>query len=425
MSSAALMLGGAKDRLLPASVPFRYFVAATGFHVLAWLALLFGAEELAGFVSGPGIVLATIHLLTLGVLVMTAMGASLQLLPIATRQPILRVWPARLSFWLYTPGTLALAIGMIDASPITMLAGAVGVCVGLVVFAVLMTDNLLRAGSMPIVAAHGWGALAALVGFAGLGISLVIDFTAGFMIDHQIIATAHMVLATFGFMGLLAFGFSHVLVPMFAICRALPARHGWVELGLALAAVTTVVFGILAGNEMAIAAGMVLGVAASAAYLWLMRTALRSRMRKRLGLSFAMIKLSWVLLMLGLAIGLAMFFEVPVPNGPALFGFLMLAGWLLTFLMGVLQRIMPFLASMHAAGKGGTPALLSDLTAEGPLKIHAACHSAALLACSIGLLLEAPVFVTLGAALGLAGSTAFAAFAGLIVIRIGRKNSGH
>ena len=111
-------------------------------------------------------------------------------------------------------------------------------------------------------------------------------------------------------------------------------------------------------------------------------------MRKRLGLSFAMMKLSWVLLVLGLATGLAVLFEAPVPNGATLFGFLMLAGWLLTFLMAVLQRIMPFLASMHAAGKGGMPPLLSDLTADGPLKIHAACHSAALLACSGGLLFE-------------------------------------
>ena len=33
-------LAGAKGRLLPASVPFRYFGAAVVYHVLAWVALL-------------------------------------------------------------------------------------------------------------------------------------------------------------------------------------------------------------------------------------------------------------------------------------------------------------------------------------------------------------------------------------------------
>jgi hypothetical protein len=418
-----LMLGGAKDRLLPASVPFRFFIAATGFNALAWLALLFGAEQAPGFLGGPGIVLAAIHLLTLGVLVMTAMGASLQLLPVATRQPMLRVWPARLCFWLYTPGTLALAIGMIDASPVLLFGGSIGVCAGLLVFAILMTDNLLRAASMPVVAAHGWGALAALVGFAGLGLSLVVDFTAGFLFDHQVVAIAHMVLATFGFMGLLAFGFSHVLIPMFALSRALPARYGWLELGLAVAAILLAVIGVLTDERTTLAAGMILGLAASTAYLWLMRMALRSRMRKRLDLSFVVMKISWVLLIVGLVTGLAVLFEAPVPNGAALFGFLVLAGWLLTFLMGVLQRIMPFLASMHAAGKRGTPPLLSDLTSEGPLKIHAACHLAALAACSVGLVLDAPLVVALGAALGFVGAIAFAVFASLVVIRIGRNRA--
>jgi hypothetical protein len=34
----------ARSRLLPMSVPFRYFGAAVAFHVLAWAALLAGAR---------------------------------------------------------------------------------------------------------------------------------------------------------------------------------------------------------------------------------------------------------------------------------------------------------------------------------------------------------------------------------------------
>ncbi len=40
MTLAATFLGGAKSRLLPPSVPFRFFAAAAIFHVLLWLVLL-------------------------------------------------------------------------------------------------------------------------------------------------------------------------------------------------------------------------------------------------------------------------------------------------------------------------------------------------------------------------------------------------
>src|SRR5690606_28326842 len=44
MMLAASFLGGAKSRLLPASIPFRFFGAAAIFHVLTWLALLAGSD---------------------------------------------------------------------------------------------------------------------------------------------------------------------------------------------------------------------------------------------------------------------------------------------------------------------------------------------------------------------------------------------
>jgi len=47
MTLAGGVLAGAGSRLLPASVPFRFFGAAVAFHVVAWLAALAGADALA------------------------------------------------------------------------------------------------------------------------------------------------------------------------------------------------------------------------------------------------------------------------------------------------------------------------------------------------------------------------------------------
>lgn len=423
MTLAASFLGGAKGRLLPASIPFRYFATATVFHIFAWLVLLAAADELPSFRGGPGMVLAAIHLLTLGVLVMTAMGAAFQLLPVATRRPLTETWPARLSFWLLTPGTLGLAYGMAIGDEVTMVAGGGGVTASLVIFALIVADNLRRAGDMPVVAAHGWGAIVSLAGFSVLGLALIADFSAGFLADHQSVALAHLALAGFGFMGLLVFGFSHVLIPMFALSRTLPVHLSWREFWLACIACGLAVIAALTDQPVGLAIASVFGLCATGVYLWLMRTALQTGMRKRLGLSFMLIKLSWGTLVLCLVLGLVMALGAPVPNGAALFGFILLAGWLLTFLTGILQRIMPFLASMHAAGKDGKPALLSELTADLPLKLHAGCHISAVLLCSAGIVSNSALPVRLGAVVGLAGALAFATFAFLIVIRL-KQTSG-
>ena len=54
MTLAATFLGGAKSRLLPPSVPFRFFAAAAVFHVLLWLVLLLAAGNATSFAGGLG-----------------------------------------------------------------------------------------------------------------------------------------------------------------------------------------------------------------------------------------------------------------------------------------------------------------------------------------------------------------------------------
>jgi len=411
-------LGGAKSRLLPASIPYRFFLAASGFHVLGWLVLLFGADELPGFVGGPGLVLSALHLITLGVLAMTAIGASFQLLPVVTRQPLSRVWPTRVTFWLFTPGVLILAYGMAENIHYVMALGGLLSTVGLLVFALVTVDNLSRAGSLPLVAAHGWAALASLVGLVAAGWVLMADLEHGVLDDHQSLAILHMILAAFGFMGLLVGGLSMVLIPMFVLARSLPSRPGWVQLGSGLGALVAFVLAYFTGLDLLFWLGIATGAVSAGSYLWLMRAAMKGAMRKRNGLAFVVIRVSWVFLGLGVVLAAAVAADAPIPNGPALMGFSLIVGWLLTFLTGVLQRIMPFLASMHASAPGGMPPLLSELTADGPLKVHAVCHFAGLALCLSGIVADLGLIVRAGAAIGLIGALGFAVFAITVLRRL-------
>jgi hypothetical protein len=419
MTLVATFIAGAKSRLLPASIPFRFFTAAVVFHVLLWLALLAGADSVPSFRGGPGPVLAAIHLLTLGVLVITAIGASAQLLPVATRRALAAVWPIKLVFWLTVPGTAALVLGFYAINTPLMIMAAVAASAGLMLFALVLADNLRRATSLPVIAAYGWAALGALVLLVGIGLLLVFNYEYDILPDHGAAALVHLILGGFGFMGMLALGFSHVLVPMFALSAAPEKRLAFIEFALAGSALALGAGGAYFGNIATLTTAALIGLAAVAVHLWLMYRALAGGMRKRLGRSFVLIRLAWLMLPITLLVGLAALHGRAGTNGPTLFGFLLIGGWLLTFLLGVLQRILPFLASMHAVrSAGGAPPLLSEFDAARPLTLHAICHGSAIALLALAIAFDIALLARAGAAVGLIGAAAFAWFAGGVVRRL-------
>jgi hypothetical protein len=415
MTAAGAFLGSARSRLLPASVPFRFFAAAAVLHVALWLALLVAAGDFAQFRGGIGPSLAAVHLLTLGVLTMTAIGAAVQLLPVATARPLAAVWPVKLVFWLLAPGAIALIAGMYAAEIEVMIAGAVASTAGLVLFAGLLAANLLSARSMPMVRAYGWVAFGSLILLVALGLALSLDSRIAFLPDHADVALAHMIFGGFGFMGMLAFGFSHVLIPMFALSNTPDGRIARVGFAAAASTVVLGVVGALLGDTMVLSVACVLGVVAASLHLRLMHATLATGMRKRLGLSLLLVRIAWGFLLLTPLLGVAVLQGWAGAGGPTLFGLVSLGGWLMTFLFGILQRILPFLASMHASRVGGGPPLLSELGSGAPLTVHAACHLAAIAGLAVAVLLDSSTVAALSALVGLAGALAFATFVASIL----------
>lgn len=420
MTAAAAFLGGARSRLLPASVPFRFFATAAVFHIALWIFLLVGADDAVQFDGGLGPALAGLHMLTLGVLAGTAMGAALQLLPVATRQALRAVWPARLSFWLFASGTALLGYGMAAGTgPVLAMGGALAAA-GIGFFAFLLTDNLRRAQGLPLVVAHGWLALLSLAALVVLGLLLIADFNTGILQNHATAARAHVILAGYGFMGMLVLGFSQVLVPMFGLSQAPgPTAGRWV-LGLSTGALAAATFGAVMDDQAVMLAAAAAGLGAAGAHLWSMAQTMKTRMRKHLGLSFVLVRVAWVLLPLSILAGALDLLGVLGPRGGTLFGFMLFFGWLLTFLMGILQRILPFLASMHTVRGGGKPRLVSELTMGAALRVHAVCHFGALGLGGAAIVLGEPGLMQAGAAAGLAGALAFAWFTAQVILRMAK-----
>lgn len=424
MKLGAGFLAGATSRLLPASIPFRFFGAAVAYHLLAWIALFAGADNAPRYAGGLGWPLAALHLVTLGVLAMTALGASMQLLPVATRQPMRSTrWSATI-WWLYTPGVAALTLGMGLGVTALLAAGAVAVIAALAAYAVLLAGNLGGARGMPAVVAHGWTALASLVVVFISALSLACAHVGVQGLDRATAIALHVTFAGYGFMGMLTLGLSYILVPMFALSPEPDDRQALASVAFAVAALLlagAAAFGIAPRLLRIVALGM--GAAAVALHLRLMITALRTGVRRELGRSFRLVRIAWAFLAASLVIGVGVALDAPIDGIATLFGLLLIGGWLLTFVFGILQRIVPFLASMHAGqGQGAKrlPPTPSSLTAERPLAIHFACHLAALALFALAIVADSPFAARAAALAGAAGATAFAAFFVTVLRRMNR-----
>lgn len=409
---AGTILMAAQSRLLPYHLPLRFFVAAAAFQVVAWGFLAVGFDRVSGFTGGTGVVLAGLHALTLGVLAMTVMGASFQLLGVAAGVAMRSYLPCRLVSWLFIPGTAVLVGGMAGHNPGLMAVGGAAVGAGFVVYAYAIAGILRRASTLKVAVRHVWGALAGLGFLTISGWVLIADFGHGVLglltgPDHGDIALFHAVVAVFGFMGLLAFGFSYVLVPMFALSAPPSERHAGRAYGLIGAGIGLTAAGAIGGNLAVVAVGAGLGFVGAFWHIGLMIHALRTGMKKRLGLSFMLIRAAWAMLLAGVVLG-GMGAASSSERLATLAGFVVTFGWLLTFLTGVLQRILPFLASMHAHNLRQRAPRMSELGERGwPLKLHAIGHGLALVLVAGGIAGANAALILGGAAAGVAGALAY------------------
>ena len=412
-------LGGAIGRLLPASIPFRYFAAAAVFHLLGWIALVAGAEAAPRFRGGLGWTIAALHLITLGVLAMTAIGASLQLLPVATRQSVQSRRLPALIWWLYTPGVAAVAAGMGWPSVPLLAAGAALVAVAFALYASVLARNLFGARGMPAVVAHVWVAWASLAVVLVAALSLAAAYAGAPALPRDVAIALHVPFAGYGFMGLLALGLSYIAVPMFALSQNPGERQALASCALAVAgllAAAVAAFGV-AVVPLRIAA-VCAGAAAAALHLRLMTIALRTGMRRDLGRSFTLVRIGWAMLVASLAAALGVALDVPFDGMATLFGFTLIVGWLLTFLLGIMQRIVPFLASMHAARGKHRPPTPSSLSGGSTLRIHYAGHLAALAFVALGIVADSAWLVRIGAVAGIVAASAFLTFVVTVIRRM-------
>ncbi len=416
MSNAGLQL----DQAPPLSVPLRFFLTAPLFGALAGLLLLWHGP--AGLASRwTPTALAFTHLLTLGFLTSTMLGALLQMLPVlagvrVTRAPLV----STAVHSLFTVGTVALVAGFLapgrGAFPVALLL----LGVALAIFIGVALDRLWHT---PIRDATTDTMRMALVGLAiaaALGIALALGARAGAQSSWT---GVHLGWGLLGWVAMLIGGVAWQVVPMFQLTPPYPAwlRRAYAPVLfftlLGLSAALLLAPGRLAekffGAAVAVALALFAGI-----------TLLRQRQRRRrlpdVTLAF------WRLAMTSLLAAVLLWFAgaAEIVHGERLaflYGVLFLLGFAASAVHGMLYKIVPFLLWLHLHRNHVRDALpnMKEILPDGRTRPHLWMHALAL-AAALGAGLQPDLF-TYPAALLLLLSFGWLEWNLLAAVRIYRR----
>lgn len=416
-------VGGAHHRLLPETIPLRFFGTAVVSHAAAWIFVVITADAIPNHDGGPGPVAASFHLLTIGVLLATAMGASLQMLPVALGRAAPASGLCHGIYALLLLGGIGVVFGFATFRVGIIAAGAGLLALSVALYGAAVLSVLRGASGLRLVRMHVFAALACLGLGVILALLLAIDYGTPVLPDHRTTAILHMTLMAYGFLGIMALGLSQILVPMFAIAEPAEGPLPGAALALTLAALAVAVASLLAGRAPWVAAAAACGLGAIACHAAQIEAMLARRMRRRLGGEFQLIRASWLMLAAALLATAGLALDLLPAGATALLGFLTLFGWLLSLVIGVQQRILPFLGSMHVLRAAARPVAPNKLVNERCLQVHRWCHFAALGLVAAGIVAAEPAAVRLGGCAGLVGALAYGLFA-LTVLQRNRHHLG-
>lgn len=384
--SADPRAGLSLDQAPPISIPFRFFLVAPLFGILAGIAVLppsiTHAEGIVDRWSSQ--TLAATHLLTLGFLALVMMGAMLQMLPVlaGSRVPRARAVAAILFFSL-VPGISGLTAALFypQAVPPNLLTAAlIFIGIGVVTFLAATGASLATAKTTPTTTAMRC-ALAGLAVTATLGLLLGSNHAFGWWVGSRPGWTnTHALWGIAAWIGALLAGVSFQVVPMFQLTPPYPRLTRWMVPGL----LTVVVLWTLSpGGGSGASALLVLLLALAATYAVV---TVRLQLQRKRRVFDGTLRFWQIGLLSLLAASVAM---VAVPTNHAyvahkdwLVGALLLPGFAVSMVTGMLYRIVPFLVWFHLQSAllmtGGEVPHMRGIIPDEAMRLHLVLHAAAL-----------------------------------------------
>ncbi len=330
----------------PFSVPARFLVSAPLFGLIAALILLWQGPEMISHRWTPEI-LAVTHFLTLGFLAMSMLGAMMQLIPVLMGMVIPR---AKLfSSIVHTPlflGSLCLGLAWLLQISELFIVAMVLLGFAFTVFIMVTTERLLRSKNRHVTRSMMLLALLALTITVCLGVYLSMGHSwQTFTLARQL-TDLHLSWGLFGWVLLLIMAVAYQVIPMFQITDEYPVLHQrWMVwavfaalLGLSLTHIWPLE--ILKALSTIILAGCL--IIFSLTTLWILHK--RRRQLADTTMRFWQLAMSSLLLLTAAwFVPTLMNLDLPV----FLLGVLMIHGFAMTTINGMMYKIIPFIIWLH------------------------------------------------------------------------------
>ncbi len=339
----------------PILVPFRFFLSAPLFGLLAALLVLWHGPSLLDSRWQPSM-LALTHLMTLGFLGMAMIGAMMQMLPVVAGSPVARpVGVARAVHLLLVPGVLLLAGGFLLGMPLPMRLAMLLLGAGFMIFIAAAGLSLWRAPSGNPTMIGMRFALAGLLATVVLGLVLASNYGWAWWLARWVqVTNLHATWGLLGWVGLLVVGVSYQVVPMFQLTPAYPKpMTRWLSRLLFLLLLSgSATFLLPEGRGQELAAWVVaLLIAAAFTVFALMTLRLQlQRRRKQSDVTLLFWRFGMACLLLALALSLVGQ-AMPAWAGAQIINFMMaflfIAGFAVSVVNGMLYKIVPFLIWFH------------------------------------------------------------------------------
>ncbi len=399
----------------PISVPFRFFVTAPLFAVLASIVMLWHGEGVFLSRWSPA-TLATVHLLTLGMMTMVMTGAMIQILPVLAGVAVPR--PKLVAAIVHSAlvlGTLLFAGGFLFAQPLLLKIAVTILGAGLTVFLVVTCGVLLRTPNpTPTVVAIGLATVAFGVTLL-FGVTLGASRAWGIALPSMSLRDLHPGWGLIGWTGLLVAGVAYQVVPMFQITPNYPR---WLMRGFAASvfaglALLTIAQWQTDGTGWQWLSLICIGLLASAYILFAGVTIyVQQKRRRRLpDQTLEFWRLGMICMALAALLWVSQRFAVlTFPQADVLLGVLAIFGAAMSFIRGMLCKIVPFLAWFHlqsSMGIGGTLPNMKSMLPEKAQRLQLRLHQAALALCIAAALFPSVFAYPAGLFFGVASVSVF------------------
>ena len=372
----------------PISVPFRFFLTAPIFALLGAAVMLWHGPDLFASRWSPA-TLATVHLLTLGFMTMVMVGAMMQILPVLVGAPVAA--PKRVAAIVHPAlvlGTLLFAGGFLLTQPLLLRIAISLLGLGLAVFIAAMVHAFFRIRTPNPTVVAIWLATAAFGVTLLFGLMLGASHSWGTALPSTALRDLHPAWGLMGWTGLLVAGVAYQVVPMFQVTPSYPR---WLTLGFgATVFVALTLLSLAQWREESAWPWLNLACIAvlAAVYIVLAGITLRLQLQRRRRLPDVTLEF-WRVGMACVALAALLWVSQRFPilvfaQADVLLGVLVIFGAALSFISGMLCKIVPFLTWFHLQallGAGGAMPNMKAMLPEKAQRLQLRLHVAALLLC--------------------------------------------